>query len=150
MNCYSIDDCALGLKETFQAKITPEIVKMFTDLSGDINPLHTNEAFAKSKGFPGRVVYGMLTASFYSTLAGVYLPGKNCLLYAVDSKFAAPVYIGDLLTVSGEVINRFEQGNGAGGIITIKAHILNQSGVEVSRAKITAGILESKENSNEP
>jgi len=93
----------VGLRESFTTRVTSEMVDMFTEMSGDINQLHIDTEFARKKGYPYRVVYSMLTASLYSTLAGVYLPGKNCLLYSVDSKFVAPVFRGDKLTVSGEV-----------------------------------------------
>lgn len=84
------------------------------------------------------VVYGMLGASFLSTLAGVYLPGEHCLLHGVDLKFAKPIFIGDTLTVTGvvdEVNDTFRE-------ITIKASIVNQGGKKVTRAVIRAGVAQ--------
>lgn len=111
---------------------------MFTELSGDINPLHLDSSFAQKHGYPDRVVYGMLTASFYSTLAGVYLPGENCLLYEVDTKFTRPVFLGDILTICGKVVEVDQERQ----FIRIKATIKNQKGEIVSRAKIMAGVLQ--------
>ena len=94
--------------------------------------------YAAGRGYPGRVVYGMLGASFLSTLAGVYLPGEHCLLHGVDLKFAKPIFIGDTLTVTGvvdEVNDTFRE-------ITIKASIVNQDGKKVTRAVIRAGVAQ--------
>ena len=76
------------------------MLEKFRDITSDVNPLHNDEAYAKERGYGGRVVFGMLCAGFYSTLAGVYLPGEHCLLHEVETKFKKPVFIGDTLTVS--------------------------------------------------
>ena len=103
MNEYTITEISPGMEETFDCVITSNMVDAFCDLTGDINPLHKSEEFAKSKGFNGRVSYGMLTAALISKLAGCLLPGKNCLIQGLDLKFVKPVYIGDELHVSGKV-----------------------------------------------
>lgn len=140
MNRYTIEELHPGMEAHFSTQITEEMIDKFTEISGDINPLHRDGAFARAKGYPARVAYGMLTASFYSTLAGVYIPGENCLLMEVDSKFTAPVYAGDSLTISGEVVEVDERFN----TIRVKARIRNQNGKTVSRASITAGVLNGK------
>ena len=118
-------------------RITDEMMEKFQFISGDNNPLHTDEDFAKSKGFKGRVVYGMLTASLYSCLAGVYLPGKNCLLCSVHADFLNPIFIGDTLTVTGKITEKYDSVRH----VIIKAVIKNQDGKKISRAKIEAGVL---------
>lgn len=135
MNCYSFDDIEIGMEERFQRTITAEMMEQFKLLSGDINPLHCNEEYACGLGYPGRVVYGMLTAALYSTLAGVYLPGEKCLLHSVNAKFRKPVFIGDTLQVSGRVSEKNETFN----ICTVKAEISNQTGEKVSKAIIEFG-----------
>lgn len=80
----------------------------------------------------------MLTASFYSTLVGVYLPGRYALLHGVDASFVAPVFPGDTLTVQGEVSAIHMQLTQ----IEMRAHIVNQFGERVSRAKIRVGVHE--------
>ncbi len=78
MNKYKFEDIKIGLKEEFKIPITEEKIKLFGQITGDYNPLHNDLEFAKSKGYNERVVYGMLTSSFLSTLAGMYLPrGKQ-------------------------------------------------------------------------
>ncbi|MET3130539.1 3-hydroxybutyryl-CoA dehydratase [Oxalobacteraceae bacterium GrIS 1.11] len=137
MNQYRWNDLTLGLKHTFQASITEQMMLHFCQDSGDHNPLHLDAEYAAEHGFPNRVAYGLLTSSFYSTLAGVYLPGKFCLLHGIDITFMNPVFVGDLLTVSGEITYL----NDAYRQIQISARIDNANGTQVSKAKIKAGVL---------
>ncbi len=122
----------------FTVTITKEMMEKFLDITGDVNPLHNDADYARSKGFNDRVVYGMLTSSFYSTLAGVYLPGKYCLLHSVESSFRFPVFVGDTLTVSGFVKTKFETTK----TMEIAAQIVNQEGKKVGKAKILAGCID--------
>lgn len=140
MNHYSIKELSIGLKESFNVEITPDMFEKFKEITGDINLLHNDENFAKNLGHKGRVAFGMLTASFLSTLAGVYLPGERSLIHSVETKFTKPVYIGDILTVSGEVVEineTFEQ-------ITLKVEIKNQNGEKVLRGKMKVGFLDER------
>lgn len=104
MNKYTISDLAVGLKESFEVTIDESIMDKFLDISNDTNPLHIDSQYAVSKGFRAKVVYGLLTSSYYSTLVGVHIPGKYCILQGIDIQFSRPVYIGDTLRVSGEVV----------------------------------------------
>ncbi|MBQ7615496.1 MAG: dehydratase [Butyrivibrio sp.] len=122
----------------FEVTVTKEMMEKFLEITGDVNPLHNEKDYAVSKGFSDRVVYGMLTSSFYSTLAGVYLPGKYCILHSVDSAFRFPVFIGDTLKVSGYVKQKFETTR----TMEIAAQIVNQNGKKVGKAKILAGCID--------
>ncbi len=138
MNDYSMKNLYIGLTESFSKTITIDMMSDFLKLSGDENPLHIDESFAKSKGFQDRVVYGMLTASFISTLGGCYLPGKYCIIQGVETKFLRPVYIGDEITVTGEVVDIREELN----YIEIKVTMKNQKGEKVLRGTLKAGVLD--------
>lgn len=138
MNKYTIDDIYVGLKESFQVTITESMMEAFRNITGDINPLHTDEEFAKSKSYPDKVVYGMLTSSFLSTLAGVYLPGEKSLIREVEVKMKKPVFVGDELIVSGEVT----EVNSDFKIFSMKVEIVNQKGDKVLRGKMQMGVLE--------
>ena len=107
MNHYTLAEMTPGLTESFTVTVTEEMMQAFERLTGDCSPIHVDENYAKARGYGGRVVYGMLGASFFSTLAGVYLPGEHCLLHGVECKFARPVFIGDTLTVTGTVVRRW-------------------------------------------
>lgn len=138
MNEYKYSDLSAGgVQASFSRTITAAMLDDFLAISGDVNPLHSDRDFAVESGYPDRVVYGMVTASLYSTLAGVYLPGKYCLLQSVHSDFLAPVFIGDTLTCEGKIVEMSD----AFKRIVIKAVIRNQHGKKVSRAKIEAGVL---------
>jgi len=142
---YSIEDLEVGMEKEFSVPVTEAKMQMFTQLSGDVNPLHLDKGFARKHGFPSRVVYGMLTASFYSTLAGVYLPGERCMLYEVDAKFTKPVVMDASPGEEAErlsVWGRIEEINEPFGFIRLKAKIRNSKGETVSRAKIVAGVLQ--------
>lgn len=137
MNDFSYDDLAVGQMATFSRTVTGEMMEAFRRLSGDENPLHNDVEFAVERGFSGRVVYGMLTASLYSALAGVYLPGKRCLLQSVYTDFLHPVFIGETLTVTGKIVEKHDSVRQ----VIIKATIQNTEGKRVSRAKIEAGVI---------
>lgn len=138
MNHFSISDLKIGHKESFKAEITAEMMQAYEKITGDISPIHIDENFAREKGFKGRVVYGLLTSSFYSTLVGVYLPGSTAILQSVDVSLVSVVYIGDTLEISGEVSaihEGFKQ-------IELKVRIRNQEGATISRGKIKVGVRE--------
>ncbi|MGN8774110.1 hypothetical protein [Candidatus Weimeria sp. HCP3S3_B5] len=83
-------------------------------------------------GYQGRVVYGMLVSSFYSTLAGVYLPGENSLIHSIEIGMTKPTYIGDTLTIKGQVVSKID----AYRLIELKISITNQDGKKVSKGKL--------------
>lgn len=138
MNEYKISDISVGMQEKFSVTVTEKMMKSFLDITGDENPLHVSDEFAKEQGFSGRVVYGMLTASLISTLGGCYLPGKYCLIQGVDVKFAKPVFIGDTLEVIGEVSKvDFDL-----RYLEIKVTVRNQNNKKVLRGILKAGVMD--------
>lgn len=138
MNSYRFKDLYVGMQESFTTSITQEKMDMFCQITGDVSPIHMQDAAARLRGHTGRVVYGMLGASFFSTLAGVYLPGQHCLLHSVQAKFVKPVYIGNSLRVTGEIV----QLNETFKTIEIKAYITGQAGEKLLRGNIMAGLQE--------
>lgn len=138
MNECRWTELAVGRTERFEAVITEAAMHRFAELSGDDNPLHVDEVFARSRGFPGRVAFGLLTSSYYSTLVGVYLPGRWALLHGLDVELKAPAFVGDRLTISGEITHLTD----AYKRMDIKASIVNGQGKTISKAKIRAGVHE--------
>lgn len=135
MNDYHFHDLCIGMEEHFTVSITEDMFACFRQITGDNNPLHTDRQFAVDTGCPDRVAYGMLTASFLSTLGGVYLPGRQCLIQSVESKFIRPVFIGDRLKVSGTVTALHETVRQ----VEIKVVIINQNHEKVLRGKLKVG-----------
>jgi len=138
MRQYSYGEVEIGQTEAFDVEVTEDMQAMFLRISGDNNPMHTDEAYAKSKGFKSRLVYGMLTASFYSTLVGTLLPGEKCLFHEADVKFRKPVFAGDILEISGQCAEKHD----ALKLLIIKAKIRNQNKDLVSTAKLQVGVLD--------
>ncbi len=142
MNEYKFSEIEIGMLASFEKEITLDMEKAFRNISGDENPLHKEDEFARtvSNGkYPSHVAFGMLTASFYSTIAGVYLPGKNSLIHSFDEiSFLNPVFVGDKLTVTGEIVDKQEDLR----LIRIKAVIKNQDNKLVSRAKMKVLVLQ--------
>lgn len=124
MNRYQFEDMYIGMTESFQVTITEDKMQKFCEISGDDNPLHRDAVFAENRGFDGQVVYGMLSSAFYSTLVGVYLPGENALLQELRIRLTRPVYIGDVLTVTGVVQDVRETTRR----IKIKASVVSRAG----------------------
>jgi 3-hydroxybutyryl-CoA dehydratase len=138
VNEYRWADLAVGMREEFAVVIDVAAVDAFVTLTGDNNPLHVDSGSAREAGFRDRLVHGLLTASYYSTLIGIHLPGRYALLQGIDIDFAHPVYPGDTLTVSGTIAFLSE----ATRLAKIDAEIRNAEGARVSKAKIRAGIRE--------
>ena len=121
---YSFDDITIGTKKKFNVTITEEVVNDFAKLSGDYNPLHMNKEYSASTSFKKRVVHGMLLASFFSRIDGMYLPGKHALYFSQSLNFVNPCFVGEKITVEGEVVDK----SYATKIIKIKTRITNEHG----------------------
>jgi len=123
LNELSYNDISIGQQESFIIKITESMVEKFSNLSGDLNPLHMDNEFAESSLFKKRIVHGMLLSSFFSRLIGMKLPGKNALYFSQTLNFRSPCYIDDEIKVVGKVIEKSDSTQ----IITVSTSIFNKS-----------------------
>jgi 3-hydroxybutyryl-CoA dehydratase len=121
---YSFNEIKIGLEHYFDITINDELEENFAKISGDFNPLHMDEQYAKKTKFGKRVCHGMLLASFFSKLVGMYLPGKNALYFSQNLNFIRPCFIGDKIIVKGEIIDKSESTK----MIKIKTTIKNIEG----------------------
>ncbi|MDR3259132.1 MAG: MaoC family dehydratase [Fusobacteriaceae bacterium] len=103
MSGYSIKEIYIGMKKSVSKTLTENDVYTYAGLIGDINPVHVNAEYAKTTRFGERIVHGMLTASFFSTLVGMLIPGADAIYLAQTCKFLLPVKFGDTITATGEV-----------------------------------------------
>ena len=101
--CY-FEDLQLGMVAMLGKTVTDADVLMFAGVSGDTNPLHQNQEFAKYTQFGEPIIHGMLTASLISTLIGTRLPGPGCIYMDQSLKFTVPVKVGDTVNAKVEVI----------------------------------------------
>lgn len=136
MNTYTYEEISIGHKESFHVIVTEADRDKFREITGDVNPLHNDIEYARSMGHERCVVFGMLTASYLSTLAGVYLPGKNSLIQKTEVNFRKPVYVGDELAITGEVTDKSDTFN----VITVKVEIANQDNVKVCKGKMEIAV----------
>ncbi|HXP13253.1 MAG TPA: MaoC family dehydratase [Stellaceae bacterium] len=91
---YALEELVVGMTASYFHTLTEANVVEFADLTGDHNPLHLDEEFAKRTRFKGRIVHGMLTASFLSTVVAI-MPGPGTIYLSQSLAFHAPVRIGD-------------------------------------------------------
>ena len=137
MNNYTFSEISVGMKEQFEVTITSDFMDKFYDITKDCNPMHHNDEYASSKGYKGRIAFGMLVSSFLSTLAGVYLPGEHCIIHSVEVKFKNPVYVNDKLTISGTVKSIDERFH----TIEVQINITNQNSEKVVRGTMICGVI---------
>ena len=95
---YYIDDLKPGMSESFSKTVSERDVQLFGEISGDTNPVHFDEAFAKTTIFKGRIAHGVLSSSYISTVLGMKMPGPGTIFLSLATRFKAAVRIGDEVT----------------------------------------------------
>jgi len=96
---------AVGQTASRSLTLTAEHVRKYSEISGDYNPLHYDEAFAARTKFGKLVVQGGLTTGLLHALCATDLPGPGTVFMSQNWKFTAPVYIGDTITAEAEVLS---------------------------------------------
>lgn len=104
----TFEEIQVGDTCTFARTVTSEDVEEYARLVGDRNPIHLDDAYGRRTQFRGRIVHGMFLASQFSTLVGMYLPGRFAVYLSQDTKFLHPVRVGEAITVRGEVTEKVE------------------------------------------
>jgi 3-hydroxybutyryl-CoA dehydratase len=104
------EELAVGMRETLRKTVENEDVIGFAELSGDHNPIHLSEHFARKTRFGERIVHGLYTASLISAVIGMRLPGPGAVYISQTLNFRGPVKIGDVVDVSVEVAELTEKG----------------------------------------
>ena len=102
-------------------------VRDFAETSGDNNPLHIDEEFAKGSRFGKRIAHGMLVASFISKVLGRDFPGDGTIYMQQEVKFKKPVYINEEVEVEVEVIDKRDDKH----ILTLRTDVTNSNGDKV-------------------
>ncbi len=106
--------------------VTVEQIRQYAEASGDRNPIHVDEGFARSAGLPGVIAHGMLTMAFANQMVTDWL-GDRCLLKRLQGRFAGMVLPGDNVTCSGSVASKDEQTRR----VVINVVVTNQRGEKV-------------------
>jgi 3-hydroxybutyryl-CoA dehydratase len=105
LNGYDIEDLRAGMHATFSKTITEADIVLFAGVSGDNNAVHTNEEFAATTAFGGRIAHGFLTASVISAAIANRLPGAGTVYLGQQLKFHAPVRPGDTVHATVTVVS---------------------------------------------
>lgn len=108
MESLAFGDINLGDRRSLRVQVEARSLDAFAGLTGDVNPLHADAAFARERGFLARVAHGMLVSSYFSTLVGTMLPGRDCLLQSAKFDYKRPVLEGEALELSVEVVQKAE------------------------------------------
>lgn len=122
------EDIKVGTMYEFEKIITQAEIMKFAELSGDYNPLHADAEFGSRSQFGQNIAHGMLGASFFSTLVGMYCPGKNSLYLSQTLQFKKPLFNNDLIIVRGIVMDKQDSVK----MITLKTEILRNGEVMIS------------------
>ncbi len=133
----TFDDLEVGQKACLKKTITDEDLTHFIAITGDENPLHVDDGFAKKTFFGQRIAHGMLSAALFSTLVGMHLPGTGAIYRSQTLEFLEPVFIGDKLCAWFEIVSMDHQAE----LITIKSWIENQDKKIVIKGQVVAGLL---------
>ncbi len=107
---YYFEDLALGMRESIMKTVMANDVVGFATLSGDHNPVHLSDHFARKTRFGGRIAHGLYTASLISAVLGMRLPGPGAVYLSQTLNFRAPVRIGDVVVVAVEVVELVAEG----------------------------------------
>lgn len=126
-NTISFEEIYEGYEQSFKHLVTVDEVDSFAQLTGDYNPVHIDPEFAKLTNFGKRVVHGMLTSSFISTIIGMRIPGPGSLWLSQTINFVNPTYIGDVIEIKATVTKISISTR----TITLAIVILNQNGLKL-------------------
>ena len=135
------EEIRVGEKAEITHHITEDDLQRFVSLTGDYNPLHMNDSYAEKTTFKKRVVHGMLTASFISTIIGTRLPGKGALWFSQNLNFLLPARIGDTIQVEAVVKHKSLSNR----IIVMEINIFNQLGQKLIDGEAKVKLLEEEE-----
>lgn len=124
MKGKTIQELKLGEKAFFQKTITETDVYLYAGITGDLNPAHINEEYAKDTFFKSRIAHGMLTAGLISAVLGMKLPGPGTIYMGQELKFTAPVRIGDTIKAEVEVTEMVTEKNR----LKLRTTCINQNG----------------------
>jgi 3-hydroxybutyryl-CoA dehydratase len=121
------NELEIGTTASFTKQLTEEDIVLFARTSGDVNPVHLNDEYAKTTQFKNRIAHGMWSAGIISAALATVMPGPGTVYLGQSLSFRRPVMINDELTVNLKVLEKMEKKNFA----TIECVVVNQDGKTV-------------------
>lgn len=134
---------AIGSRATWVHTVTHEDVELYARITGDRNPLHFDESFASATRFGRLVAQGGITAGLFNAVVAMRLPGPGSVFLHQEWDYPAPVFIGNKISATVEVIAAREDRP----ITTLRCVALNQDGLEVLRGEC---VVYTMQRSSEP
>ena len=104
LNFIPIEEIEIGMSASYSQTITDADIKVFSGISGDRNPVHLDEHYAENSRYKKRIAHGLMTASYFSALFGTKIPGEGCVYVSQSLNFKRPIYIGDTVIATVEVV----------------------------------------------
>ena len=123
----TVKELKIGDRAEFTKTISESDVYLYAGVTGDLNPAHINEEYAKQTFFKTRIAHGLLSAGLLSTVLGNELPGPGSVYIRQELNFLAPVHMGDTVTARAEVTEILSEENR----VKLKTSCINQNGVTV-------------------
>jgi 3-hydroxybutyryl-CoA dehydratase len=127
MSKFTYDELSIGDTAEATKTISESDVYLFAGITGDMNPAHLNEEYAKGTVFKKRIVHGMLLCGLISNVLGNQLPGNGTIYMSQAVKFLAPVYFGDTITARVEIIEKRDDKKR----VVLQTRCFNQNGETV-------------------
>jgi len=118
-------------------QITDQLIRSFADLSGDYNPIHLDDEFAKTTRFGRRIAHGMLSGAFISAVLGYEFEARKIVYLSQTMRFVAPVYIDDTITTTATITKIREEK----GVVVMETRCTNQTGEVTLRGEAVVMIL---------
>lgn len=128
---FTYDEITVGQTASYSKTVDEDGVKMFAALSGDVNPVHLDDGFAAGTMFKQRIAHGMFTGGLISAAIAMELPGPGTIYFRQELSFRLPVFLGDTITVSLEVIEKLDKKK----FVTLSTVAKNQDGKIVVKGK---------------
>ena len=126
MNGKTYDQIHIGDSAEFSKTFSEVDIYLYAGISGDFNPAHINEVYARKTHFKTRIAHGMLSAGLISAVIGTQLPGPGSIYMQQTLSFLAPVYMGDTVTARVEIMEKVDKKK-----VRLKTTCLNQDAVIV-------------------
>jgi 3-hydroxybutyryl-CoA dehydratase len=123
----TMDEIKVGDTAQLSKTVTEEDVYLFAGVTGDLNPSHLSEAFARNTFFKARIAHGVLAGGFISAVLGMHLPGPGTIYIRQELNFLAPVRFGDTITAKVRVIEKIPGKNR----LRLRTTCTNQEGTMV-------------------
>ncbi|MGZ3693295.1 MAG: MaoC family dehydratase [Bdellovibrionota bacterium] len=130
----------VGDKASITVRVTDKMIRDFAELSGDRNPVHLDDEFAKTTRFGRRIAHGMITGALISRALATELPGPGAVYLSQTLKFTSPVFVDEEITIELTVLNVREEK----GFLTIETKAVKADGKPTATGEALVMVQSSK------